>query len=258
MKKLLLFVTLSMAVFVAPARSQAGQPSDGNDYAGPYVSIDVGGALTEADVNFTGLTANAGGTPDGDLEEAFVVGGAIGWDFGNSFRIETEFRRRSPNTKNETLFGLNEANSVNDMGMPLADISGNTFNYDGSLRSSSLMANVYYDFDRTGLPITPYIKGGAGIAFNKVETQLDATLAVADQFGATFNNVVFNENSSTDFAWNIGAGLSIPISQGAMIELEYLHADLGNATTQFDALGDAIRFSDIESDDFTIGLRIKF
>ena len=254
MKTQIALVSVSLLAF--PANAQTAR-SD-TPQTGPYISVDIGGSRADADVGFVGLTAEAGGTPDTDLEHDLVVGFALGYHLPANFRAEAEVRRRSIDTDDDLLFGLNEANNLGTNGQPLQDLSGNTFVYDGNLRATTIMANVIYDFRNTGLPFVPYVKGGAGIAFNRARSEVDATLAVADQFGSDFNNVVYNSNTEEEFAWNVGGGFSLPVSDGAAIELEYLHSRLGDGRTQFDALGDAIGFEDIRTDEVTLGIRLRF
>ena len=259
-QKIPISLLVALVTCITVATPSHAQEAEGKNELSPglYFSLDTGVAIVDAEVNFTGLTAMAGGTPNGTLDTGYILGGALGWQTPGAFRFEAELRLRDADTDSDVLQGRNEGNQLGANGMPLQDLSANTFAYDGSLSTTSLMANAFYDFKDTGLPFIPYAKAGAGIARNSVETELDATLAVADQFGAAFNNVVFREDSTEDFSWNLGVGAAFQISEGTVLDLELLHSDLGEGVTEFDALGDAIAFKDLRSTDVTAGVRIKF
>jgi opacity protein-like surface antigen len=81
----------------------------------------------------------------------------------------------------------------------------------GNVRTFALMANVWYDFDM-GSKFKPYIGAGVGYATNEV------------QHGLVFNG------SDSGFAWQVGAGVNYPISDGTSIGVGYRYMDAGDLT----------------------------
>lgn len=63
----------------------------------------------------------------------------------------------------------------------------------------SCMGNGYYDFD-AGSGVVPYVTGGAGVV--TVERS-------------------FLQEGSTDFAWQVGAGLSVNVTKSLKLDLGY-------------------------------------
>jgi opacity protein-like surface antigen len=76
------------------------------------------------------------------------------------------------------------------------------------------MANAWYDFD-LGLPITPYVGGGIGLAQVKISGDLDGSR-------------LFEKNDSV-FAWQVGAGASLPISDTTKLFLDYRYFSAADA-----------------------------
>jgi opacity protein-like surface antigen len=94
---------------------------------------------------------------------------------------------------------------------------------DLSFKSSALtvMYNLYADYKMKG-PISPYLMGGLGVAF------VDMT------FSFTENGVQFDSSyDKTSFAWQVGAGLGLKVTDNVSFDLGYRYfktsnVDLGN------------------------------
>jgi opacity protein-like surface antigen len=67
----------------------------------------------------------------------------------------------------------------------------------------SFMANAYYDFDMKNSSITPFVMGGLGLA--DIKSHVDG----------------YTDDSSTQFTWQLGAGIGIKASKTVTIDLGY-------------------------------------
>ena len=93
----------------------------------------------------------------------------------------------------------------------------------------TLFLNVYYDF-RNSTAFTPYLGAGLGLAFLRAKGQQDWWNyydGVLDESG-TFK---LGAKTSTNFAWNIGAGLAYDFTDYFSLDLNYRFAGLGKAKT---------------------------
>ncbi|NTW53872.1 MAG: porin family protein [Chlorobaculum sp.] len=68
----------------------------------------------------------------------------------------------------------------------------------------TFMANAYYDFDMKGSSVSPYVMGGLGLSRANVKIPDLAT-----------------DDSSSQFAWQLGAGIGIKASNEVTIDLGY-------------------------------------
>ena len=79
-----------------------------------------------------------------------------------------------------------------------------------SVKNNSLMWNTYLDIP-TKTPLTPYIGAGIGVA------RLKATVKDADI-----------NKTSTNFAWQIGAGTAVEVTRNVAVDLGYRYVDNGS------------------------------
>ena len=117
------------------------------------------------------------------------VGVAIGYNWhkhGVSLRTEFEYLNRRT-------FGY-----ISNPGFT----NGTPISLTSKIRSQTLFANVFYDFHNATL-FTPFVGGGIGAATNKSTTTLNR---IGSPVFDTF------ETTDTKFAWNIDAGVAVPIS----------------------------------------------
>jgi opacity protein-like surface antigen len=143
-----------------------------------------------------------------DSDDTVVpVGVAIGYNWrkhGVSLRTEFEYLNRSN-------FGY--------MSNPAFTNSGTPISLSSKIGSQTLFANVFYDFHNATL-FTPFVGGGIGVAINKSTTTLNF---IGSPVFDTFETI------DTRFAWNIGAGVAVPITEILLLELSYRYTDLGGA-----------------------------
>jgi opacity protein-like surface antigen len=125
---------------------------------------------------------------------------------------------------------------------------GSPFGLDGQVRAYSVMANLFYDFKMASYRgITPFVGAGAGWAH----------LDVMSTFNV--NNSQQADGTDNRFAWQLMAGVAIPLSEGISLTARY---------TYFDTVGDkmsVINQATLKPVDLpynnhsaTVGIRIGF
>jgi opacity protein-like surface antigen len=94
---------------------------------------------------------------------------------------------------------------------------------DLSIKSSAItvMYNLFADYKMKG-PVSPYLMGGLGVAFTDMK------------FSFSYNGVKFdNSYDKTSFAWQVGAGLGLKVTDKVSFDLGYryfktMNVDLGS------------------------------
>ncbi len=186
-----------------------------------YTTTRTHGSPTHTDtVTFAfGTTFSNSGAKGRD---GFVLGAAVGGDLGwlPGLRGEFELAFRRSKLGRASAFA-----SVTDTFDSVTFTSGHTggaatftgtltgtaaaASSDGSVRTFTLMANAWYDFDM-GSNFKPYVGGGVGYADNEIK-----------------HGLVFN-GSGGDFAWQLGAGVNYQIGDRTSIGLGYRYLDAGD------------------------------
>lgn len=197
-----------------------GSVCEGGKGSGFYISV-LGGGNWSDDHRNDRFALNSGTSPEAFYsyqaykpDTGFVVGGAVGYDLccwlpGLRGELELTYRRTSIK-KGYHEDGTDTANSSSKS-------SDNSGPFTGHISSFALMANVWYDFDLGG--INPYIGGGIGWAQNRFN---------ADYFSGTFSSPLGAvDETDTGFAYQLGAGFNVPVSQGVRLGLGYRFVDLG-------------------------------
>jgi opacity protein-like surface antigen len=170
------------------------------------------------------------GSPDITDKVSFDSGinllGAVGCDYG-SYRLEAEVGYQQNDF---------DAISVPDeVLLPAATAAA-----EGDVSILSLMANGYYDIDAGGFE--PYLSAGVGVAQVSVKD-------LANEFIDEELNAY--SVSETTLAWQVGAGVAVPIGGNVKLDARYRYFSL----TDFSALGYDINGS---SHNVLLGLRVGF
>jgi opacity protein-like surface antigen len=174
---------------------------------------------------------------------SYVSGnGGISWfnnirDGGVTYRLNSNFnangaiglRQNCYRLEGELGYQINNVNKV-------VSVFG-TSGYEGHVAVWSLLANGYWDIP-TGSDIKPYLTAGLGGARVRFEN-LGFPGAGA-----------WNERHSL-FAYQLGAGLAIPVSPGVMLDARYRYFSTANFT-----LADGFQ-SRVSSNNASLGLRFK-
>lgn len=164
-----------------------------------------------------------------DPYSQFTLGGALaaGYDFWPQqmlpLRVEIEFAMRgNSETEWSGVLGTSEM----------------TFN------STTLLANVYYDFHNS-TAFTPYIGAGLGLAFNYLG--FDTEYYNGDGYSM--------DDRQTNFAWQVGAGVAYAINENIAVDVAYRYLDLGYTQVDSHYTDAGIRPYNHE---FMLGLRFGF
>ncbi len=211
-------IAIALAIIVAGAPGVSLAQTAG----GLYGRID-GGYSPAGDSNIT-IAAPVGG--DVSMKDGFLVSGGIGYAFENGLRIEGEVSHRKNDFK---------PNTLNDPG--------------GKIKSTSLMANAYYDFGGSDSKIKPYLGGGVGAAFSDLQTSNVRP----------FIPVSINEKA-TSFAYQLMAGVGIGVTEHLDVDIGYRYFAVTSIKGQAIATPTpSIPFkADSQQHAATIGLRYRF
>ncbi|ASQ91580.1 porin [Prosthecochloris sp. GSB1] len=172
-----------------------------------------------------------------DFSQSFNTGsgitllGALGCDYGD-YRLEAELGYQQNDVESLTISG--EEGPFDDDEFSL--------DMEGDISIVSLLGNAYYDIDLGGVELS--LTAGVGVAqvnFDDIEYADDDDLPF-------IGDGVLNEHETT-LAYQLGAGLGIPVSDGIMLDARYRYF----ATTDF-TIGEAN--GNIESHSALLGLRV--
>lgn len=192
---------------------------------GWYVGIQGGMTFAQdADNEANGVTITT------SQDTGFNIGGVGGYDFGNSFRAEGEVVYRK--------------NDVDELDLSDLGLGVNTLDGTGDVSALSFMANGFYDFD-VSWPVKPYVGAGIGVA----------SVSLND-VGATAGGLTVElaDDDDTVFAYQLGAGLSYPLTPSATISVDYRYFATSDPTFK-DVDGDKF---DSEFKSHNIGVRLLF
>lgn len=220
MKKILALCTV-LGVLAVPATMTSAAPE------GLYVAPKIIYGLTQINspelTNF-GTTSNAAYKPYfglGDKTDSTFGGSiAVGYDFSKQFNVPIRAEVEYSSFSDAEAQG-SEARVFISPGN--AHITGRqTFGI------QTLFLNVYYDFE-TGTRYTPYIGAGLGQGFIDISGHL--VFSANGLMGSdiiTMNIVGANSEKITNFAWNIGAGVGISLTEKWTLDAGYRFVDLGS------------------------------
>lgn len=157
--------------------------------------------------------------------------GAIGWDLG-AVRVEGEIgSHRHDNDRYES------------------QVPGNVVRpLDGAIDVLTGMVNAYYDFNASGF--TPYIGGGVGVAHAKIE-------AIGPRPTApTGPSVTLLNDEEVDVAWQLMAGVAVPVGGNISITGQYRYFEAG--TVDILDVNRRATHVDVKGDGWEIGARFAF
>ena len=204
MRKLIIGMALASTVLATPALARDKSW---------YVEGDAGGTIME-DQNIK-TTPRTGSVPVETYKTkvGYDGGGAIGYDFGH-FRLESEASYRRAMKKR------------------LLDANGNGFSagrgeLGGSTRVLAFMENALIDFGPDD-GLQGFVGGGVGVA--RVQTSVRTPIP-ADNIS----------DSSTGFAWQVIAGVRVPVSDHWDVGLKYRYFQAQNANRFVSDEGIALR-----------------
>ena len=193
MKKLI--PSLLVTILLVFASSAHAQPTNGF-----YVGVKAGFSFFSAD-NLKAVYPGGSEKATSDTDTVFNFAEFIGYDF--FYRTNVPLR---------------------------LDLEANTFldaKGDGSLYGNNIyqnfyvntvMANIYYDFRNSSI-LTPYIGVGLGVGF------------INTYFGINDQQFRGTERDITNFAWSLGAGVGINLTENLVLDAGYKFMNLGEVKT---------------------------
>ncbi len=201
---------------------------------------------------FVGPTETVyGGTPLIAMDDGSQLTLAVGREIFADWRLEFELSFLTSETSSAAVFGTDAR---------LDDL----FEFRGDVDSTVFMVNLGYDFNGLDWWAKPYLRGGIGFA----DTDVDATLSVqynsplwnGTEFeGQTIADRPFSSaDYDVEFAWNVAAGFKRTFAKRLALRLEYGFLNRGDAATGLNEAGDFVRFSDLESQQLTLGIDYRF
>ncbi|HVT24011.1 MAG TPA: outer membrane beta-barrel protein [Rhizomicrobium sp.] len=242
------------------------------DAAQPYASLFGGASFLQSQnmsgKNFTRTTAayytgQSTQSVDTAFKTGFVLGGNAGIEWGSGLRTELELAFRQNSSKNHarlrthyryqffTYISTGEGGGYTTITTAQGG-QDNRVPANLKMRAWSLMANAWYDFD-LGLPVTPYVGGGLGMAMVKISGDLGR------YDGSTLSILRLHEKNDTVFAWQVGAGVSIPISDNMKLFADYRYFAANDAHLKIEPgfHGGSID-ADFNSHNLMVGVRFNF
>lgn len=167
------------------------------------------GGITNSNLN--DIDDSISKTAGVDFDNVWMMSGAVGYRY-SYFRAELEYTYREDHDETSPL-----------------GLSGTEFG------AQNLMLNGYFDF----LPnyvISPYISAGIGWAQVSMDT-----------FSYNYGNTIVESNESDNFAWSLGAGMTVRVNKCLNIDAGYRYIDMGD-----------IENANINAHEVYFGLRYTF
>jgi len=174
---------------------------------GWYMSGNIGisraaesglGLFTDAELEDLNVEDVPGSSAALKYDTGFVVGAAVGFDFGN-YRIESEL-----------VYQMNDFDEITlSFTLPGVGTYSNSQDVDGDATSFALLLNGYYDF-LEGRILRPFITAGAGMA------KVDSDYA-----------------DDTVFAYQIGGGLCFEFSEKVIWDLRYRYFSTSDVEVEY-------------------------
>ncbi|MEC9486548.1 MAG: outer membrane beta-barrel protein [Prosthecochloris sp.] len=224
MKKFISLMAVAVLLTGWSTPSQAGNP---------YASANIGIAW------FNDLEATESDFDDRDyslevmLDSGIAFTGALGYDMGDT-RAELEFGYQNNDAASAVILD-------ND-----GDVDEGPWNYGGDISVTTLMVNGYYDIDLADSGLELFLTAGLGGAFYSF-----------DDIGDVDDEEYRGSTNGSTWAYQLGAGLSLPVSDQLMVEGRYRYFNTAEFTTEddFDAFDNHAMNMDITTHSMLVGLR---
>lgn len=231
------YVALAFAVLLSAEEASALDTPLSPLYIAGKIGVSAMAASDIANTSRVTSGTAASLTKEDSHDTVLPLGVAIGYNWrkhGISLRTEFEFLNRAN-------FGY-DANPVFSNAATLIGLTS-------KIGSQTLFANAYYDFVNA-TSFTPFVGGGIGCAINKSTTTLNI---VGSPVFDTFKGI------HTSFAWNIGAGIAVNLTELMLLELSYRYTDLGSAVWgNASVSGLELTTSSLHANEFLFGVRYQF
>jgi opacity protein-like surface antigen len=194
---------ISLAATAAFAADGNSDAAPGSSYTGLRGSLAFEGSIKGKDDTTTPPTTIKAGASTGGGASVYW-----GWHLPYNFKTELELLYRY---------------------QPLSDISaaGSSVKLGGYAQTFAPMVNAYWTLPLSDIGVSPFVGGGVGYAWNELGVNNIAGIALP----------VTVHDDGWRFAYNLMAGLSVPLGKGTRLTGMYrwLHEDIGGncATSLF-------------------------
>jgi outer membrane protein OmpA-like peptidoglycan-associated protein len=219
------------------------------DPNGWYGAVDAGFHSMEDGINAESSTTGANW--NWEVNDGWAAFARLGYRFDANWRLELEGGYRSGD------IGTVRAISGTQGLCNLTPATGGCFSPEGDITSTTLMANLIYDFGAADAPLRPFV--GLGVGVNRVNADAIGNLR------ANRTAAMAVDDSSTEFAAQAIAGLAWAISERTSLDLtyRYLTGDAAWASTTAGTGVGATAFGAWEGDydqshTVSLGLRYSF
>jgi outer membrane protein OmpA-like peptidoglycan-associated protein len=237
---------LASGAAAALAMSATAASADPNGW---YGAVDAGFHTMEDGINAESSTTGANW--NWEVNNGWAAFARLGYRFNPNWRLELEGGYRSGD------IGTVRANSGTQGLCNLTPATGGCFSPEGDITSTTLMANLIYDFGSADAVLRPFV--GVGVGVNRVNTQTIGALR------ANRSAAFAADDSSAEFAAQAIAGLAWAISERTSLDLtyRYLTGDASWASTTSGTGVGATQFGTWEGDydqshTVSLGLRYSF
>ena len=191
--------------------------------SGWYLRGDIGvgdASLRSVTSSFAGVTVPGFALNESHLDDSAFAGIGLGYQFNNWFRADITGEYRTSQR-----FQSIESYQGSSSGTPYTAYD----TYNGSIQSSVLLANGYFDVGHW-YGLTPYVGGGVGLAYNRVDSMTDVGAGSTGPGGAGNGGLGWAPDKATSaLAWALMAGMSFDVTPNLKFDVNYRYLDMGNA-----------------------------
>jgi len=230
MKKALSLLAAAVLVLGWSAPSYAG-----NTYASGNIGIVWFDNLNGIESDYDSRDSSI----DVSLDSGVSLTGAVGCDMGDT-RVEAEMGYQT----NDAV----SAEIVRDY-KPSKEKDDDSWDWGGDVSLTTFMFNGYYDIPLMESGLELFLTAGVGGAFYSFNDVGDLN---DDSYRGT--------TSGSTWAYQLGAGLALPVSDNLVVDARYRYFNTAEFTTEddFDAFDDDSMILDISSHSALVGLRYNF
>jgi opacity protein-like surface antigen len=226
MKKTLLLLT-----FLAVAGMSSTSAQAANHYVSGMVGTSSVNTMSFKEEPWNVFGEDYAGS-DVKLNSGANFLGAIGCDYGHT-RLEAELG-----------YQKHDLSSAIDFAGTSRTIDGVSYDMKGTLSVTSLLANGYYDID-LGKKVELYATAGAGAAW--------ISMRDIEEPGSQGYNL-----DASVFAWQVGVGLTAPVSDKVKIDLRYRHFSTADFTADYHTnfFANEASTTNVSTNSVLLGLRV--
>ena len=184
----------------------------------------------------------------------FTGGGGVAYDFampaaasGNDHYV---LRDISLGVNAYYVGGHDPSGQVYRFGLPQFNFD----NYDIDLNSTRIMFDTEWDFHPVGQRVVPFLIGGIGDAINNMGYSESPISDTNDPGG----QVSLDHHVTHNFAYEVGLGIKVLLTQNSQLSLRYLYSDLGSAEADSSVLAKPLTVSNLHTSSALLGYTYEF